>query len=156
VASHHGRSPAGQRTSHSRLGEGRLSAFEGEGTSPSASSSKAATLPTTTEPAEEAPAEAIVLTVGPGKNYEPDLITAPAAETLSFFIDMSEADDQLNHNFRIGPELPPGLAVATSDLIYAGESAVVTVTGLEPGTYAFWCNIDDHYSYGMTGTLVVE
>ena len=46
--------------------------------------------------------------------------------------------------------------MATSDLIYAGESAVVTVTGLEPGTYAFWCNVEDHYIYGMTGTLVVE
>ena len=113
-------------------------------------------LPTTTEPTEVAPAGAIVLTVGPGKNYEPDLITAPAAGTLTFYIDMSEADDHLNHNFRIGAELPPGLAIATSDLIDAGESAVVTVTGLEPGTYAFWCNIDDHYFYGMTGTLVVE
>ena len=127
-----------------------------EGASPSASSSQTAMLQTTTEPAAEAPAGAFVLTVGPGKNYEPDLITAPAAESLTFYIDMSEADDQLNHNFRIGPELPPGLAIATSDLIYAGESAVVTVTGLEPGTYAFWCNVDDHYVYGMTGTLVVE
>jgi plastocyanin len=129
---------------------------EGEGSSHSASSSQTAMLPTSTEPAEKAPAGAIVLTVGPGKNYEPDLITAQAAESLTFYIDMSEADDQLNHNFRIGPELPPGLAIATSDLIYAGESAVVTVTGLAPGTYAFWCNIDDHYFYGMTGTLVVE
>jgi plastocyanin len=132
------------------------SGFEGEGASPSTSSNETAMLPTTTEPAEVAPEGAIVLTVGPGKNYEPDLITAEAAERLSFFVDMSEADDQLNHNFRIGPELPPGLAIATSDLIYAGESAVVTVTGLAPGTYAFWCNIDDHYFYGMTGTLVVE
>ncbi len=131
------------------------SGSEGEA-SPSASSSQTAMLPTTTEPADEAPAGAMVLRVGPGKNYEPDLITVPAAESLTFFIDMSEADDQLNHNFRIGPELPPGLPIATSDLIYAGESAVVTVTGLEPGTYAFWCNVDDHYFYGMTGTLVVE
>ena len=127
-----------------------------EGAWPSASSSQTAMLQTTTEPAAEAPAGAIVLTVGPGKNYEPDLITAQAAESLTFYIDMSEADDNLNHNFRIGPELPPGPAIATSDLIYAGESAVVTVTGLAPGTYAFWCNIDDHYFYGMTGTLVVE
>ena len=124
--------------------------------SPSASSSQTAMLLTTTEAAAEAPTGAIVLTVGPGKNYEPDLVTAQAAESLTFFIDMAEADDHLNHNFRIGPELPPGLAIATSDLIYAGESAVVTVTGLELGTYAFWCNVDDHYFYGMTGTLVVE
>ena len=131
-------------------------ASDGEGASPSASSSATAMLQTTTEPAEQAPSGAIVLTVGPGKNYEPDLITTRAAESLTFFVDMSAADDQLNHNFRIGPELPPGLATATSDLIYAGESAVVTVTGLAPGTYAFWCNVDDHYFYGMTGTLVVE
>ena len=81
------------------------SGSERESESPSAT----AMLATTTEPAEEAPAGAIVLTVGPGKNYEPDLITAQAAESLTFFIDMSEADDQLNHNFRIGPELPPAL-----------------------------------------------
>ena len=142
----------GSAATASPLGSGS----EGEGPSPSAPSSQTAMLPTTTEPAAEAPAGAFELRVGPGKNYEPDLITAPAAESLTFFIDMSEADDQLNHNFRIGPELPPGLAIATSDLIYAGESAVVTVTGLEPGTYAFWCNVDDHYFYGMTGTLVVE
>jgi uncharacterized cupredoxin-like copper-binding protein len=132
------------------------SGSDGEGASPSVSSSPTATLPTTTEPAAEAPAGAMVLRVGPGKNYEPDGITTQAAETLTFFIDMSEADDHLNHNFRIGLELPPAPAMATSDLIYAGESAVVTVSGLEAGTYAFWCNIDDHDFYGMTGTLVVE
>lgn len=131
-------------------------ASDGEGTTPSASSSETAMLATTTEPAEEAPAGAIEIRVGPGKNYEPDSITTPAGETVTFFIDMSAAHDQLNHNFRIGAELPPAPAMATSDLIYAGESAVVTVTGLEAGTYAFWCNIDDHYIYGMTGTLVVE
>ena len=79
----------------------------GEDTSPSASASGMAMLATTTVPAEEAPAGAIELRVGPGKNYEPDLITAPAAETLTFFINMSEADDQLNHNFRIGAEAAP-------------------------------------------------
>jgi uncharacterized cupredoxin-like copper-binding protein len=44
----------------------------------------------------------------------------------------------------------------TTDIFAPDESVVVTVSGLEPGTYQFWCSYSEHYKYGMHGTLTVE
>ena len=45
---------------------------------------------------------------------------------------------------------------ATSDLLTPGESVVVTVTGIQPGTYQYWCTIEDHYTFGSRGVLTVQ
>lgn len=124
--------------------------------SPSSAPS-AATVQMTTEPADEPPAGAIVLSAGPGSRFTPDEIEITAGETLTFFIDMSAAGANYFHNFNIGPDLPPAPAMATTTAIFEpGESVVVTVNGLAPGTYQFWCSINEHYKYGMHGTLIVE
>ena len=124
-------------------------------TSPSAEASAGALLPTTMTPADEAPDWAIVISLGPGPVFEPENVTGQG-EALTFFLDASEINEGSAHNFTIGPELPPAAPLAESDFIQRGESAVFTVTGLAPGTYAFWCSVEEHHSLGMTGTLVVE
>lgn len=109
-----------------------------------------------TEPADEAPAGAIVIAAGPGSKFSPTKIETAASEPLTFFIDMSGAAGYF-HNFNIGPELPPSAALATTNAIFKpGESVVVMVSGLEPGIYQFWCSYSEHYKYGMHGTLTVE
>ena len=111
----------------------------------------------TTEPADEPPVGAIVLVAGPGSKFTPDDIETTADETLTLFIDMSAAGVNYFHNFNIGPDLPPAPALATTTAIFEpGESVVVTVNGLAPGTYQFWCSINEHYKYGMHGTLTVD
>lgn len=113
-------------------------------------------LPSTTEQADAPPPGAIVIQVGPGAVFTPDEITAPAAGTFTVFLDLSQADEGIHHNFKIGRQLPPELPLAESETFEHGESVTFTVTGLEPGTYRFWCSIDEHYNLGMEGTLVLE
>lgn len=110
-----------------------------------------------TERADEPPPGAIVIAAGPGSTFTPSEIEAAADESLTFFIDMSAAGVNYFHNFNIGPELPPAAALASTNAIFKpGESVVVIVSGLEPGTYQFWCSYSEHYKYGMHGTLTVE
>ncbi len=108
-----------------------------------------------THPAEDAPRDAIVIHLGPGPKLEPERVTA-RGEELTFFLDATEISDGSAHNFKIGPELPPATALAESDFIERGESAVFKVDGLQPRTYRLWCSVDEHYALGMTGTLVVK
>jgi uncharacterized cupredoxin-like copper-binding protein len=111
----------------------------------------------TAEPADEPPAGAIVIAAGPGSKFTPAEIQTAATETLTFFIDMSAAGVNYFHNFNIGANLPPAPALASTTAIFEpGESVVVTVNGLAAGTYQFWCSINEHYKYGMHGTLTVE
>ena len=126
--------------------------------SPSRSSAPSeAAVQMTAEPADEPPAGAIVIAAGPGSKFTPAEIQTAATEPLTFFIDMSPAGTNYFHNFNIGPELPPAPALASTSAIFEpGESVTVTVNGLAPGTYQFWCSINEHYKYGMHGTLTVE
>jgi plastocyanin len=124
---------------------------------PSASSEPSdAGVQMTSETADQAPAGAIVIAAGPGSRFTPTEIETAAAETLTFFIDMSTAAGYF-HNFNIGLELPPAPALATTTAIFEpDESVVVRVSGLEPGTYQYWCSYLEHYKYGMHGTLTVR
>lgn len=107
------------------------------------------------EPADQPPAGAIIIAAGPGPKFTPNHVEITAADPLTFFIDMTPATH--THNFNIGPELPPAPALATAVTMFnPGQSVVVTVTGLAPGTYQFWCSVDEHYKYGMHGTLTVK
>ena len=49
-----------------------------------------------------------------------------------------------------------GRVLASSDSVEVERAALFTVKGLEPGSYDFYCAIDDHRSEGMTGVLEVR
>ena len=108
----------------------------------------------TTEPATDAPDGAVVIEVGPGPNFIPEELSVPPG-TVTFFLDGSAIDEGITHNINIGLELPPEAPLVVSDFLTAGESAIFTVSGLEPGSYVFWCSVDEHHAIGMVGTLEV-
>ena len=110
----------------------------------------------TTEEAADAPPGAISVTVDAGADrFYPDEIIAPAG-TLTFFI-VNQNPGALGtetHQMSIGPEVG-GVSLAASNSVSPGTAIVFTVTGLEPGTYSYWCFIHEHHLRGMIGTLTV-
>ena len=115
--------------------------------SPSAEQTPSAT----TEETDTAPPGAIDIQLGPGPKFEPRHVTAKAGTAVFFLHNVPGAIGP--HNFLIGSERPH-LVVASPTLL-SGDSVVFTVSGLEPGTYTYWCGIEGHADAGMVGELTV-
>jgi uncharacterized cupredoxin-like copper-binding protein len=79
-----------------------------------------------------------------------DLDITPETTTVSSdgVIQVSN-DGAVLHNFKI-----KGTDVATADLA-GGEAAELSLAGLEPGVYEFFCDIPGHESAGMSGSIEV-
>ena len=127
-----------------------------------ATPSPRATLPSTTEVATKAPADAIAIEMTPDAlmpRFKPDAVTVKAG-TATFFLTSVPVSGTFgpHHDMLIGPEV--GKPLATSGVVQPGTSAVFTVEGLTPGTYTFWCNTNTghgpHHTLGMVGTLTVS
>src|SRR5688572_23596864 len=119
--------------------------------SPAASSSVEPAVQATAEPAEAAPAGAVTITVNnEGARFHPDEVTVPADAAVFFLVHEGEQMVFVGqHNLHIGLDLPPTPALVSTPMLGAGDALVFTVTGLEPGTYRFWCTVHDHYTFGM-------
>ena len=123
------------------------------------SMSAAPTLAFTVEEADEAPSGAIELLLTFGPKFEPEEISARPG-TIVFFLDSDKGDGPpAAHNFLLGrsQEEPP---LARSPILANGDAVVLTVEGVEPGTYVYWCTVPSpdgapHSEYGMVGTLTV-
>lgn len=87
---------------------------------------------------------------GPPPQFAPAALTVKAGNEVFFLSNVSHG----THSFAIGPA-DRSSHCAVSDPLRAGETAVFSVQGLKPGTYAFWCTIDGHAQEGMVGTLSV-
>lgn len=113
------------------------------------------TLASTSEEASEAPPDAISIDMGVfgPPRFGPDQVTARAGEVVFF---LENVGDQCEgyHDFVVGPALYQGLA--RSSTIKGGESVIFTIEDLPAGTYAFWCEVEQHASLGMVGTLTVD
>jgi plastocyanin len=114
------------------------------------------TLTSTTEAATVAPSGAvsIKMTEDAGPRFAPDVVTAKAGTVAFFLTNVLNTDaGPIDHSMAIGPELHKPLAGST--FIHVENSAVFTVEGLTPGTYRFWCQVQDHAAKGMVGTLTI-
>jgi plastocyanin len=108
------------------------------------------------EPAEEAPPDAVTIVVNSADVvFHPDEVTVSSEAAVFFVVHEGPADAAIvDHNIQIG-QAAPGPALVIGPTLAPGESSLLTVTGLEPGTYEFWCTVSGHYGYGMVGTLTV-
>lgn len=114
------------------------------------------TLSSTTEDATVAPSGAISLklTEDAGPRFQPDQATSKAGNVVIFLENVLNVDaGPFDHNMAIGPKLR--VPLAASQVIRSERSAVFTVEGLTPGTYTFWCQVQDHAAKGMVGTLTI-
>jgi uncharacterized cupredoxin-like copper-binding protein len=115
------------------------------------------------EEAAKAPAGAVTIVMTDnlpgsyGPAYAPNTATVSASNAV-FFLQNTPRVFAGQHNFILGPKA--GQRLVGSPAINADKSGVFTVTGLQPGTYVFYCTIPDpvhqyHYLDGMVGTLTV-
>lgn len=120
---------------------------------------KATPIPTLAHTSEEATAAptgaiSIQMMLESGPRFVPDQVTA-AAGTVTFFIQNMRPSlfSAQEHNLAIGPEI--GKVLARSPFVRVDKAAVLTVEGMTPGTYTFWCEVGVHASEGMVGTLTI-
>ncbi len=114
------------------------------------------TLPTTSEDATEAPSGAISIQMKleSGPRFTPDQVTATAGTVVFFLQNMRPSLFMAQeHNLAIGTEI--GKVLARSPFVRVDKAAVLTVEGMKPGTYTFWCEVGVHAAEGMVGTLTI-
>jgi plastocyanin len=103
------------------------------------------------EPAPEGAIE-IIMSMLPTPNFAPAEITAPAGD-ISLFLNNPDAQTDAQHDLKIGTSL--GATSAASPYVRPGHAGVLTLTDMQPGTYAFWCSFLNHAALGMQGVLTV-
>lgn len=79
--------------------------------------------------------------------FKPNHVEVEAGESVEITF---ENTGRLSHNLKI-----PAFDVKTKT-IQAGNTATVTFTPKEPGTYEILCTVPGHSQAGMTGTVVVQ
>ena len=116
----------------------------------------AAAVSGTTEPMAVAPDGSVRVTVtSDSVRFDPEEISVRSGPVTFFIVnDNAGVSGGQSHQLSIGDEVG-GRSLAASAPVAPGQSAAFTVTGLEPGDYAFWCFIHEHYTFGMVGTLTV-
>lgn len=113
-----------------------------------------ATFEVSVEPATEAPPDAIAIELhieGTTPLYNPNLITVPPGTIVLFLSNTDPVRER--HDFHLGPEVRQVQARMAS--IGGGTSVILTISDVPAGSYTFWCSIQDHYKFGMVGTLTV-
>lgn len=87
--------------------------------------------------------------------FSTDSITVQTGETIR--LELVNTDNLTPHNFTVQAE-EAGLNVDID--VSAGETEIVNITPLAPGTYTFYCNkklpfMKSHRHRGMEGVLIV-
>jgi plastocyanin len=96
---------------------------------------------------------------GPPPHYLPNDLVVPSGG-LVFFVSNAS---QRNHNIAIalGPLTFSGDRVTNvpavlSGVVLTGHQATFITDAIPPGSYVFWCTIEDHAAEGMQGTLTIN
>lgn len=112
-------------------------------------------LDATFEPTASAPPGALEVRLGTCCRlaFVPTSLTLPAGRATLFLINPVNPDHPFDHDIRVGPEI--GRALASSPVLKNGETGIWTIDDLPPGSYAYWCSVNQHYQQGMFGTLTV-
>ena len=82
--------------------------------------------------------------------FDPSTITAPSGKVVFFLVN---AGNNTSHDMVIRDST--GKRLVGSELISAGDSAVLTVDSIAAGTYTYFCDQPGHESSGMHGVLTI-
>lgn len=116
------------------------------------------TVSATSVEAPSAPPGATAVQAGEGPIFRPNVVETPTGDVQIFLTSPPvDPDGQQAVPHNIGIRAPGTLEIiASSDLVKPGDPSIVfTVSGLEPGTYQFICEVQGHAGAGMVGTLTV-
>jgi uncharacterized cupredoxin-like copper-binding protein len=103
-------------------------------------------------------------------DFTPETLEVKAGERVELVL---QNDGVLEHDFSVMEIPTEGTVEASGDSGHAaghddgdepdlhvsalgGQSATLSFTPSQPGTYEFWCTVAGHKEGGMTGTLVVQ
>ena len=95
------------------------------------------------------PAGSIKVTMTEFK-FDPSTISAPSGKVVFFLFN---GGNNTSHDMIIRDST--GKRLASSELISAGDTSVLTVDSIAAGTYTYFCDQPGHESSGMHGTLTV-
>ena len=129
-------------------------------TSPAPGSPSASTMSVTATSVEapSAPPGAIAVQAGEGPIFRPDVLETATGDFQIFLTSPPvDPDGQQAVPHNLGIRAPGTLdIIASSDFVNPGEASIVfAVSGLEPGTYQFICEVTGHAGAGMVGVLTV-
>ncbi len=95
------------------------------------------------------PAGSIKVTMTEFK-FDPSTISAPSGKVVFFLVN---AGNSTSHDMVIRDST--GKRLVGSELISAGDTAVLTIDSIAVGTYTYFCDQPGHESSGMHGILTV-
>ena len=105
---------------------------------------------------EPTPAQRVQLEVATSGQYPanagfaPTTLSAPAGAIVELTFRNADALPVFRHDWVL-----EGVSGAYTDAIMPGETAEITFTAPEPGTYTYFCSVGDHRERGMAGTFTV-
>lgn len=107
-------------------------------------------------------ARAVTVAEGGGGGSSAAATEAPTVQSVTlgdFFIDPDEATVDSGAVLDLTNEgaVDHDLAIddVVSDLVAPGETGTFDTSGVEPGTYEWYCSVPGHKEAGMTGTVTV-
>ena len=94
--------------------------------------------------------------------YLPANVTVRGTTPTLFLVNLQKEADivgvvrrsDLQHDFAIAAA--SGATLAQSERLALGERATLTLEGIDPGAYSFYCTLPGHAAQGMRGALRVE
>jgi len=111
-----------------------------------------------------APAGAAVMTMSDLMFHPPTPVGT--GTKIVIYIDNKDADKNDCGGNAVGQDIcyrhallvlgPGGVTLGTTDPVLPGHQALLTLDGMRPGSYKFYCPVGDHRFNGMTGLLKVS
>ena len=96
------------------------------------------------------PTEREIEIIASDMDYQPNEITVQAGQDLSVAL-LNQGEEEHNIEF----ELPSGEKILAKN-VQPGKSDILEFKApQEPGTYTFYCPVENHHEKGMEGKLIV-
>jgi plastocyanin len=82
-------------------------------------------------------------------SFNPSTISVPSGKVVFFLVNAGT----ISHDMILRDTSGQRVSGAASELVSAGDSFVFTISNLQAGTYAIFCDQPGHEASGMKGTI---